>query len=214
MRYILSADLGQLADFTALTVVRTDGKSGQCIHLERLPLGTDYVTQVKRIKQVYQDVLKFRIPTDLIVDGTGVGVAVLDLIRAAGLNPIAITLTGGDTARKDGLIWHIPKRDIISALIVAYQTGAIKISKSLPEADTLNKELSNFKLKINLKTGHDTYESWRENIHDDMVLSLGMSVYAAGIGQPPVRQVTRPTPRRRDIPKRLSPTRSGRVLGF
>lgn len=214
MRYILSADLGQLSDFTALTVIRTDGTTGQCIHLERLPLGTDYVTQVKRIKQVYQEVLKFRIPTDLIVDGTGVGVAVLDLIRSAGLNPIAITLTGGDTARKDGLIWHIPKRDVISALIVAYQTGVIRISSALPEADTLNKELANFKLKINIKTGHDTYESWREGVHDDMVLSLGMSVYAAGIGQPPVRQVTRPTPRRKDFPERVLPKKKGRILGF
>jgi len=39
--------------------------------------------------------------------------------------------------------------------------------------------LLNFKVKIDPKTAHDSYESWRESIHDDMVLSAAMSTWYA-----------------------------------
>ena len=32
---------------------------------------------------------------------------------------------------------------------------------------------------MNLKTAHDSYEAWREGDHDDLVLSVGMAVWAA-----------------------------------
>jgi len=37
-------------------------------------------------------------------------------------------------------------------------------------------ELQNFKLKIT-KSANDTYEAWRESVHDDLVLSVGMAVW-------------------------------------
>jgi hypothetical protein len=37
----------------------------------------------------------------------------------------------------------------------------------------------NFKLKINITTGHDSYEAWREGEHDDLVLAAALAVWAA-----------------------------------
>jgi hypothetical protein len=190
-QYFLSCDLGQQADFTAISVLQSTNETGKIIHLERLKLGMPYPAQVERIKALYQHLSTFKEQLHLIVDGTGVGVAVVDLIKQAGMIPIALTITSGNEASKDGYIWHIPKRDLISSLLVSMQTGNLKIAR-LPEADTLVKELQNFKLKVNIKTGHDSYEAWRESDHDDLVLSVAMACYAADIGKPPKRQVSRP----------------------
>jgi hypothetical protein len=44
-------------------------------------------------------------------------------------------------------------------------------------ADTLRKELLNFKVKINISTAHDSYEAWREGDHDDLVLAVAMACW-------------------------------------
>jgi hypothetical protein len=183
-RFFMSVDLGQAADYTAISVVERKEDTALVRHLERLPLGTPYPEQVQTVKRIFETITTKRDAVKLIVDHTGVGRAVVDLIKREGLMPVALTITAGNAPTKEGMSWHIPKRDLISSLIVAFQTGNVKIAKSLPEAETLTRELMNFKLKVNLQTGHDSYEAWREGIHDDLVLSVAMAVYAAEIGKP------------------------------
>jgi hypothetical protein len=67
-----------------------------------------------------------------------------------------------------------------------FQTSRLKIAAELPEAKTLINELLNFKVKINVKTAHDSYEAWREGVHDDLVLAVALSVWYMGnsTGQP------------------------------
>jgi len=170
---ILSVDLGQSNDYTAVSVIEPIGDLFKVIHLERYPLGMSYPDQVERISQLYG---KISSPS-LVVDRTGVGRAVTDLLN--GLRPIALTITSGNEATKDGKIWNIPKRDLIHNLVVLFQSGNIRIARSLPTADILIKELLNFKLKVNIATGHDSYEAWREGVHDDLVLSVAMGAYVA-----------------------------------
>lgn len=177
--WFIGVDLGQAADYTAISVIEKADDKVLLRHLERLQLGTPYPIQVERVKQIFKTVDSEGSTVDLIVDHTGVGRAVVDLMKQAGLSPIALIITAGNEATKAGRIWHIPKRDLVSALIIAFQTGELKIAQSLPEAETLVKELMNFKLKVNLQTGHDSYEAWREGIHDDLVLSVALAVYAA-----------------------------------
>jgi hypothetical protein len=43
----------------------------------------------------------------------------------------------------------------------------------------LRAELLNFRVKINLASGHDSYEAWREGDHDDLVLAAAMAVWSA-----------------------------------
>ena len=59
-------------------------------------------------------------------------------------------------------------------------------------------ELLNFKIKVNIATGNDSYEAWRENIHDDLVLCVALACWF-GEQYPPVlpvapRENTRPSP--------------------
>jgi len=99
------------------------------------------------------------------------------MIREQGLDPVAVTITGGDAVSHDGPDFRVPKRDLVGALVVALQNNRLKIARSLPDAETLTAELLNFKVKINVKTAHDSYEAWREGQHDDLVLSVGLAVW-------------------------------------
>jgi hypothetical protein len=62
---------------------------------------------------------------------------------------------------------------------VLLQTRRLRWATSLPEAVTLKAELNNFKAKISL-SGHDSYgagDDWRENNHDDLVLSVALGCW-------------------------------------
>jgi hypothetical protein len=86
---------------------------------------------------------------------------------------------GGDTAHKTGRNWRVPKRDIVPALEVPFQTGELKVAEGLTLWPALKEELLNFRRKINLKTAHDSYEHWRESDHDDLVLATALACWRA-----------------------------------
>ena len=104
---------------------------------------------------------------------------------------VAITITGGNS--KPYCRWYnVPKRDLITNLQVLFQNERLRIAKGLPEGQTFITELMNFKLKVNVKTGHDTYEAWREGIHDDLVLSVAMAAWFADKGKRHIGPVPKP----------------------
>ena len=126
--------------------------------------------------------------TPLVIDRTGVGRPVTDMFEAEGIKPYSITITGGDEVIKDGP-YHtkVPKRDLISTLIAVFQTGRLKIAAGLAEGETLANELVNFRVKVNIATGHDTYQSYREGVHDDLVLAVAMAVWHGEHKPEPIR---------------------------
>jgi hypothetical protein len=165
-------------------------------HLERPALGTSYVDVAERVLTLLFSLRDA--PLTLAVDMTGVGRPVGDMLRArleesleaseaASLNgkpafdvAVAwITITGGDTVTRpgDGRGIRVPKRDIASAPLVLMQNGQLKIAENLELAPVLKRELLNFKVEINIATGHDSYEAWREGEHDDLVLAVAMACW-------------------------------------
>jgi len=162
-------------------------------HLQRFPLNTTYPAMINRTIEIIQ---KLGGGT-LVIDATGVGRPVVDLFWEHGLTPWAITITGGNNATcaateaikkkgmfvtpsvRDQLTWSVPKRDLVGVLSVSFQNHVLKISSKLPDAKTLTDELLNFKVKINAKTAHDSYEAWREGQHDDLVLSVALALWVA-----------------------------------
>lgn len=177
----LSVDLAQANDYTALAMLAATWADESnvleriaCRHLERLPRGTPYPAQVARIAALMnRPELAGAV---LAVDATGVGRPVVDSLRQAGLDPVAITITGGTeaTATPDG--WHVPKKDLVAALSLALQSGALKIARSLPEAETLAAELGNFQVKVT-PAANEVYGAWREGTHDDLVLAVAIGIW-------------------------------------
>jgi len=146
-------------------------------YVERLLIGTSYPGVVERVIEVLRS-----LPAGawLVVDNTGVGQAVTDLIIQAGLHPICVTITGGNTVTHDktGRYFNVPKRDLVEVLRVAFQSKRIKINSRIPDVKTFVNELQNFKIKINQTTAHDSYEAWREGDHDDLVFSTALAAWA------------------------------------
>lgn len=203
MPWTSGLDLGQAHDYTALACCeQQDGpdpaRPGQrCWHyacrvLARYPLGTPYTT-VGEQEGIAQLVSKrFARPplqgTALAVDYTGVGRAVLDILRGTGIPACLwpVTSTAGSVARQDGLDWHVPKRDLIGNLLRLLQSDRLRIAKALPLAPVLEAELAAFRVKQR-PSGHESFEAHREGDHDDIVLALAVAVWV-GEHSPSVRR--------------------------
>ena len=186
--FYIGLDLGQAQDYTALTVIERKHfnynvrslprEQYHVRHLERLKLGTPYPAIVEQVQELMQSNQLLN-QTALVVDATGVGRPVVDLFRKAGLRPVAITITGGNVVTTGGGGYHVPKRDLVTTLQVLFQSGKLKIAGGLKLAPVLMEELLNFKVKINVRTAHDSYEAWREGIHDDLVLAVALACWYA-----------------------------------
>jgi len=116
----------------------------------------------------------------ILVDHTGVGIAIVEEIRNAGIPCQGITITGGDLITNDGDDWRVPKRELVSRTQVLLETKRLKIASTLPPAATLVAEFDNFRSKKAVLTGHDSYgagQDWREGNHDDLVLSVAMAAW-------------------------------------
>lgn len=121
-------------------------------------------------------------PVDLVVDQTGVGPFALDPMRERGLEPVGITIHGGDavTRSSETQAYRVPKRDLASAVYNLLEAGRLRVA-DLPDARVLRAELQNFRIKIQAG-GHDTYGAgagaeWRDGEHDDMVLSVACAAW-------------------------------------
>ena len=201
MAYYIGLDLGQSADFTALAVVQSENeingkgtskKRLRLRHLERYPLRTPYtniadgVAALMRSPALTADeynparrrVSKSKL--ELLVDSTGVGRAVTDLLKSRGLRFKAVTLTGGSQVmRGDAGEYRVPKADVVDALVVPFQARTLKVAQGLVFWPTLRTELLNFRRKINPATAHASYEHWRESDHDDLVLAAALAAWGA-----------------------------------
>lgn len=190
--FYLGADIGQVNDYTALAILEHVWALGSVsnplkqhemryniVHLERVPLGTSYPDQVALIKKRYDAVpLREGCSKTLLVDATGVGRAVVDLMRANGLYPIPIVITGGAGVTEHHNARHVPKRDLVSAVQVLMQTGRFKVAGGLPEGRILAGELQTFKYKMT-SAANVQYEAWRESDKDDMVLAVAICAWIA-----------------------------------
>lgn len=183
--YFVGLDLGQAADPTAIAVIeRVGGMKDPALNvplLKRYPIGTSYPDIVA---DVARSLSKSPEHTRLILDGTGVGRAVVDMVREHPLlrarqgNIHAVTITGGISETKESDYWHVPKRNLVGAVQVPLQCERLKIAQNLPDTPVLVNELQNFRVKITA-AANDTYAAWREGMHDDLVLAVALACWAA-----------------------------------
>lgn len=181
-------------------------QSYELIRLDRIPLHTPYTTIAKGIATIVRELgwrhrkeegLEQRprvvISVGLAFDEGGVGKAVKEMLRAAISEEIpgeageangepvvdfyAVTVHGGANTSRSGGYWHIPKRDLVHAGIVAYQNGALKVG-NLEHRPTLEKELANYRLKQNLSTAHTAFEPLRAGDHDDLLFATCLGCWA------------------------------------
>lgn len=173
-------------------------------HLERWEIGTSYVTVVEESLALCRKLLDLQAKEDLDardnlqtgeswfdtpppilgVDHTGVGIAVVDMIRAAPcpVPLIAITITGGESSQgkpqtDDGYRpWTVPKAELVGPVIVATQNKRLNIVPKLKHAPALAQEMAKFRMKLK-PTGSVSYEAAQEEDHDDLILAVGIGLW-------------------------------------
>src|SRR5580704_7056784 len=155
--YFIGLDLGQKQDYSAVAVVEREERWPEfrsagprrlhVRHLERLALGTPYAAVVRRVSEMARGPV-LRGDCRLVVDATGVGAPVVEMLRAARLpcRLTAVTITGGDHARGRGEDWNVPKKDLLGCVQVLLEGGDLKIQRNLSEAATLLRELTDIRV--------------------------------------------------------------------
>jgi hypothetical protein len=145
-------------------------------YLERLPLGTPYPALIAHVGN-----LLARLPgAELVIDYTGVGRPIFDLFRFSGITPVGVLITAGATETRGGQICGVPKLNLVSRLQALLHEGKLKIHRDLAEADTLVRELQDFRCEYTA-AGYLTFNA-RSGKHDDLVLALAIAVWRAGYG--------------------------------
>ena len=203
--YFVGLDLGQKQDPTAIAVVEWREYAGawdavafnhrmetslSLRHLERIPLGTPYPEVVYQVGCTMRSrQLADAERRHLVVDGTGVGPAVVDLLRQEDLQSKlwAVTITGGDTERYADEYYRVPKRDLVVGLQVLMQQGGLQIAEGMKEGATLVKEMAEMRVKIS-GSGNEKFGAWRSGEHDDLVLAVALACWGVRKTAPRVRR--------------------------
>lgn len=188
-RFIVGLDLGQRNDYTAAAILEkatewraVDGPA-QRITVYRLH-SLDRTRQVSY--STVADSMAGLMATavlrgaKLVVDETGVGAGVVDLLTERRLQPRRVTITSGDAVSRDGAYgYRVPKRDLASTVALLLEQRRLIVPAGIAHADALRDELANFRVKVSL-AGHDSYGAgaeWREGNHDDLVLAVALAAW-------------------------------------
>lgn len=184
---VVGLDLGQKHDFSAIAVVerreamsaytRSVEFTGLAVrHVERVQLGTPYPMVVERVRRILGQ-LAMRGPQSLVVDATGVGTPVVDMLRGAGLGCeiVPVTITNGERESQAGQGWNVPKRDLMAGLQVLLESGELKIAGKMKHRASLVRELVDVQMTragMGMSIGAD-----RAGQHDDLAIAVALAVW-------------------------------------
>lgn len=202
MQYVVSCDIAQKYDFFAIQIYRdtpelrpAEIQAGvkekiehkwDLVYMDQMN-GIPYnIMADKLVKLVTQPRLYQN--HDLIVDGTGIGVAVVDELRDRGLMPIPIVATGGGkvnvvyedmanmfkwTGKFRGFQtvkeYRVPKVEMVQCGQVALENKMVRLAPNLPYTEAFKEQLVGFKGRFNDKTMYTKYNAATEDLHDDLI---------------------------------------------
>jgi hypothetical protein len=209
----VGCDLGKLTDNTALSILTRSlavnsltglpEKSVRGFYLyrwearalKRYKLGTPYLAIVADVLRIC-DRRELRPAPRLVLDATGVGVAVTEMFTRAlvdfpDVECHTISITAGEGASavtnltRANMVargqWRVSKIQLIGAIREVLESRRFKVSKDpitgkpIEFAEVLVKELTNFREKIT-ESANLTYEA-RQGQHDDLVLATCLPIW-------------------------------------
>jgi hypothetical protein len=200
--FSIGVDLGQRRDFSAVAVVervetagygfdhlhwmsRAEGMPDEWVvrHLERMALGTSYTAVSAQIVELAQHPA-LREDCRLVVDATGVGMPVVDMLRAArpGCEMTPVLITGGQGERFDGKVWHVPKVDLLARLEGLLEQKRLRIARRMRESGTLVRELMDIK-SARQASGRLKVGAEGAGEHDDLALAVALAVWVGRKGK-------------------------------
>jgi hypothetical protein len=196
-RVYLGLDLGKARDHSALVILeRAADPAGfdpvrfaarrelrlRVRHAERIPLGTPYLSLVPRLRSIIERIGKTfaaPAPITLVVDASGVGAPVFEMLQRArlGVQLVPITITGGGQAVPNphgG--YSVPRAVLLSTLRILFEKEALRISSRVPARAELIDELATVS------------PEGPNSSHDDLVMALALAAWNAVLNVPQLLQ--------------------------
>ena len=207
--YAVLVDLAKKRDFTAIMVMKDSPQvvlgnellkqPNKVVHYYDIVYiaqkqGAWYHAIVQEIEELMQRATLVE-NADLIVDGTGVGEGVVEIMREQGLQPIPIITTNGGLVREVyadvaevfpgaprlGMRTlqeiHVPKTDLVAAGQLLVQQERVRVAAGLKWAEEAREQFKSFRGKINERTKKKVYEAETEEEHDDIVICFLMGAW-------------------------------------
>ena len=193
--FTLGVDLGQTCDSSVFALVSrvTEGSRQwdmtpqkqrieqptiryEVNYIRSIPLNTSYTDVVADLVNVYRN-LDARAPTDLVVDQSGVGRPMADLIKAEGIRFAGVTILGiAETRQAKPGEWRISRNELISRYQAGLSSGDLKYG-AFSEREHLREET------IGLTGGYTGAGNFRidtrSGAHDDRVVAASLAYWWA-----------------------------------
>ena len=146
--------------------------------VRQFELGTSYLDVVKETVRVFDHTV-FTYGATLVVDATGVGAAVVDMLRQAlrgtkvALCPVV--LTGGSRVSLTGSTYHVPKWEVFESLRHLMETGSVRMAARAAGMEVLRQELERLE-RTPRASGVDEVGGKRTG-GDDVAMALALAAW-------------------------------------
>lgn len=189
--YWLGVDLAQAQDNTALVVIH-DEQLPVWAGPQRQALGerTRTITYADKFKGVsYPDVVShvirvmtrepLRGRTRLVVDGSGLGRVVSDLLHDAGVQHTAIQMTAGQNWKRSGRYTNVGKTLMLENLSVLFATHELQFAQDLALREDILAELETFQLETTAAGNQVITQGKSGAHHGDLAIALAGAAFAS-----------------------------------
>jgi hypothetical protein len=197
----IGLDLGQMQNYAAAAVLHAtavDGggrplrtSAGGTVRrfdvraLRRYPLGTPFTEIVGHIAgQARRRELHADGPPRVVVDKTGCGAAVLEMLRTAlqssrTIEVWGVVITAGKTVTRPGpLEVHTAKVELAGAIREVLEGGRLRVPPQLEFAGALRRELQDFTVRVTA-AANETFSA-AEGRWDDLVVAAALPIWLCG----------------------------------
>jgi hypothetical protein len=198
VRYFVGCDLGQRVDYTTVAVVEqcyAGSMESRNAHyavrnLQRFKLGTRYTAVASALSKMDQQLKAHAAAQKKLaeifyfIDATGVGTGVCEIIESElpEADIYRVYITGGikETVDYNEREVRLPKGQMVSALMAAFDSGILHLTKKSSLYAEMLDELQNYRIHIT-EDGRDHFGA-KVGAHDDLVTSLALAVWAGSQG--------------------------------
>ena len=191
IHYFVGCDLGKKRDPSAIAVIESYYTAGNptylVSYLHRFSLSmlyTDIASKLAELDEQLKEIAAKQEKTAIVqyaLDATGLGGPICELVEKA--LPLAnlkkVYITGGINTTEGSTRneYHVPKGQLVSGLMAAFDSKTIHITRRSKEIDAIVDELTNFEIHIS-EAGRDSYNA-APSKHDDLLISLCLACWLA-----------------------------------
>jgi hypothetical protein len=197
--YVCGLDLGRQHDRSVFAVIHhtrkpVEGEGGwviddtrevcrqasvtryDLVHMHALPLKLDYVSQALMVRELMAREPLESTKATLVVDTSGVGQGVADLMRSQGLRFKGVQITAGtEQTQVDGSNYRVAKQLLVSKLEAVLHAGELRVPDALPDAEPFRKELESFRRQSKASGA----QTWSADVgeFDDRVMATSYAIW-------------------------------------